>query len=287
MEDLRSPEGPEAKTPAPPDQPGEDNPTIIYRIEKILPEALKALIPGGAEPSAEKPQNPEVKTITSSPASAEPVADEKEPEKPAGPKVILVKQPDAPAEPETPAAEEPAAQKQLSNREVTDHTAGLWNYLPIPENEPEPAPEYLKCNLAYPGAHVIGARVRGKKHKHEGSNCDDWFEAAAYGDATFLAVSDGAGSKKFSRIGAKESCKAATGFLREGYAELLSADPELPEKLKLEISDERCMTACRQIAELVQKAVIQAWKAVESAFIPGLRIPLSRLCSEESCCFRI
>ena len=103
------------------------------------------------------------------------------------------------------------SKKGLTNKEVTDHTASLWKYLPIPTDEPEPAPEYLQCDTTLPGGRVIAARVRGKKHKHEGTNCDDWFEIANVDDVTFIAVSDGAGSKKFSRIGARESCKASVG----------------------------------------------------------------------------
>jgi hypothetical protein len=60
---------------------------------------------------------------------------------------------------------------------------------------------------------MIAARVRGKKHKHEGTNCDDWFEIATSGDWGIIAVADGAGSKKFSRIGARVACKAAVKYL--------------------------------------------------------------------------
>ena len=93
--------------------------------------------------------------------------------------------------------------------EVIEHTANMWKYLPVPENQPEPFPEYKTINLTLPEFNIIGSRVRGKKHKHEGTNCDDWFEVANYGKIACIAVSDGAGSKKFSRIGAKISCMSA------------------------------------------------------------------------------
>lgn len=156
--------------------------------------------------------------------------------------------------------------KELSNKEITDQTALLWKYLPIPADEPEPAPEYLQSNASFPGATVIAARVRGKKHKHEGSNCDDWYEIANVDDATFIAVSDGAGSKKFSRIGARESCKASVGYLVSAYRKLLSDIPSLSDSLKQELSSEACMDACGRIAALVQRSVIQAREAVESAY---------------------
>ena len=172
-----------------------------------------------------------------------------------------------------PVAEEPAeagAQpvkpKALSNEEVTGHTASLWKYLPIPSDEPEPAPEYINGTVEFPGSRIIAARVRGKKHKHEGTNCDDWYEVANYGNITFIAVSDGAGSKKFSRIGARESCKAAIGYLANSFERLFTGIPEFKETLILPLSDSKCMEACRALAEIVQQSVIKAHEAVEAAF---------------------
>ena len=60
---------------------------------------------------------------------------------------------------------------------------------------------------------IIGARVRGVKHKHEGTHCDDWFEFSSVGPWTVIAVSDGAGSSRFSRVGAKKACEAAVKLL--------------------------------------------------------------------------
>lgn len=158
------------------------------------------------------------------------------------------------------------AKKSLTNKEVTDHTASLWKYLPIPTDEPEPAPEYLQSDISLPGGRVIAARVRGKKHKHEGSNCDDWYEIANVDDVTFIAVSDGAGSKKFSRIGARESCRASVGYLVNAYGKMTVENPAIRDALKQELSSAACMEACGKIASLVQNSVIQAWEAVEAAF---------------------
>lgn len=96
----------------------------------------------------------------------------------------------------------------------------LWKYLPVPADEPDPHAE-ADCRAATSpeGWPILGARVRGKKHKHDGTHCDDWFELAAAGCWTLIAVADGAGSKKFSRVGARASCQAAlarlTADLRE------------------------------------------------------------------------
>ncbi len=63
------------------------------------------------------------------------------------------------------------------------------------------------------GFKMIAAWVRGKKHKHEGKNCEDWFEIAQSGEWGIIAVSDGAGSKMFSREGAQVACQAAVNYL--------------------------------------------------------------------------
>lgn len=156
--------------------------------------------------------------------------------------------------------------KPLPNDEVLKRTALLWKYFPIPENEPEPFPEYVNKTYDLPGGKVIAARVRGKKHKHEGTNCDDWFEVANLDRITFIAVSDGAGSKKFSRIGARESCRVAVGYLVSTVEKTFKDRPELKANLSLALTDPRCMEACGVLAGVVQQSVIKAHEAVENAF---------------------
>lgn len=161
--------------------------------------------------------------------------------------------------------EQPEKVRELSNEEVTEHTASLWKYLPVPD-EPEPAPEYLNTEVRYPESSVIAARVRGKKHKHEGTNCDDWYETANYGNITFAAVADGAGSKVLSRIGARESCRAAVKYLTESFEQIFEYDPGIAEALSAELSDPKCMEVCGMLAGAVQQAVIRAYEAVEEAY---------------------
>ena len=81
----------------------------------------------------------------------------------------------------------------LLKDEVIEHPAHMWKYFPVPENQPEPFPEYKTLNLELPECSIIASRVRGKKHKHEGTNCDDWFEVSNYGKIACIAVADGAG----------------------------------------------------------------------------------------------
>lgn len=149
----------------------------------------------------------------------------------------------------------PPAPKALSDDEVLAHTAALWKYQPVPQDEPEPFPEYLSCEKTCGYGLVIAARVRGKKHKHDGTNCDDWFETASIGNIALLAVADGAGSKKFSRIGARESCRAALGYLLNSLQQQPLDNALEPEHLT------------GRLAGAVQQAVLKAQMAVESAFL--------------------
>src|SRR5436190_1624232 len=94
-----------------------------------------------------------------------------------------------------------------------------WKYLPVPD-DPDKHDEFdARAGSSPENLKIIGARVRGKKHKHEGTNCDDWFEFITAGTWTIITVSDGAGSKVFSRVGALESCRAAAEELRACLAE--------------------------------------------------------------------
>lgn len=154
----------------------------------------------------------------------------------------------------------------LTDREVTAYTAGLWRNRPVPAGEPEPAPEYVYSTVALPGGRVTAARVRGKRHRHDGTNCDDWYEAAGFEKITCVAVSDGAGSKKLSRIGARVSCRRAADAMTRLLEEAFSARAELWEYVELPLSDGRCMEACGVLAEIVQRAVGEAGGAVQAAF---------------------
>ncbi len=153
-----------------------------------------------------------------------------------------------------PAAPAAPAAKSLSDDEVLAHTAALWKYQDIPQAEPEPFPEYIQQERDLPDGRVIAARVRGKKHKHDGSNCDDWYEVANLDGITLLAVADGAGSRKFSRIGARESCRAALGYLLHN----------LTQDKPVDTNDTAQLT--NRLAGLVQQAVLRAYGAVEAAF---------------------
>lgn len=147
---------------------------------------------------------------------------------------------------------------------ITDYTASLWQYRLISENEPEVLPEYLMKLESCGKSTVIASRVRGKRHKHDGSNCDDWFETASDGSIIYIAVADGAGSKKFSGIGAREACRAVCGYLKYTFAKDVSK--QTIADLSPDLADEKCISACKVLAGVVQNAIKKAYSAVESAF---------------------
>lgn len=156
--------------------------------------------------------------------------------------------------------------KQLSDSEVTNHTASLWKYNPIPES-PEPYPEYLTAYDKNDTSEIIAARVRGKKHKHEGSNCDDWYAFDRAGEWTIAVVSDGAGSKALSRIGAKASCDAVVSSLKTEFTAVSEMCPDIKADLSKAYDDPAFNAACGKLAVLMQNSFGAAFRAVENAYI--------------------
>lgn len=147
--------------------------------------------------------------------------------------------------------------------DITRKTASLWQYKPVPEDEPEPFEEYYFSEEDFEGGKITAARVRGKKHKHDGTNCDDWFEYDVSGNWRIMIVSDGAGSKKFSRIGAREACRAGVSYLKE---KLTEAPEEITSNLSLDFADGKFTESCSYFASVLQDAVISAKDSVEKAF---------------------
>lgn len=166
-------------------------------------------------------------------------------------------------------AEEPAEEQiVLTNSDVTQHTASLWKYQPLDENEPENHSEYISDKKKLSDAVIIGASVRGKKHKHDGSNRDDWFETDCIDDIAVIAVSDGAGSKKFSRIGAEVSCKASVEYIKKAI-EKMKSDGSYQlnyDGISAEIGSDNFMKGCGVFAGIIQEAVISAYDAVKAAY---------------------
>ena len=145
-------------------------------------------------------------------------------------------------------------EEQLTDRDVMEHTATIWKYRPIKDDGLEKHDESHTKHTLTENGEIIGARVRGKKHKHDGTNCDDWFETAVTDGCFIAVVSDGAGSKQLSRTGAKMCCDGAASYLKRELSALLKAEPSLKNDLAGEMSGAEFMAACGKIAPLVQNA---------------------------------
>ena len=154
----------------------------------------------------------------------------------------------------------------LSDEAVLAHTASLWQYHPVPQDEPDAAPEYKTEEKRIGMADFVAARVRGKKHKHEATNCDDWFAVAAVGDIAVLAVSDGAGSKRFSRVGARAASEAAVGSIYEQLRTLDAANAKNRAAFALPMSDAAFGEACAGLGAALHASVLDARRAVLAAF---------------------
>lgn len=167
------------------------------------------------------------------------------------------------AEKTSPNDELPAAPK-LSDMEVMEHTASIWQYKEIVDNGTELHSEYHQKRITAQFAELIGARVRGKKHKHEGTNCDDYFETAVTDDCAIAVVCDGAGSRPLSRIGSRISAETAAAFLKEKLTELFRNVPALREGLCADLSSAEFMAACGRIAPLLRESAREAFAAQQS-----------------------
>ncbi len=186
------------------------------------------------------------------------------PEVPNSEKNILVEKMSGTEQSEPAGTEEDGSSEAagMTDSEVMRHTASLWRYRSVSDDGTEQHDESHCKRLKAGRCEVIGARVRGKKHKHEGTNCDDWFETARTDDCVIAVVADGAGSKQLSRIGARVSCDSAAGYLKRELPALFSGDPDLKKRLSGEIGGEPFMNACGKFAALIRGAAAEAFNAV-------------------------
>ena len=136
----------------------------------------------------------------------------------------------------------------------------------MPQDEPDAAPEYKTEEKRIGMAEFVAARVRGKKHKHEATNCDDWFAVAAVGDIAVLAVSDGAGSKRFSRVGARAASEAAVGSIYEQLRTLDAANAKNRAAFALPMEEAAFGEACAGLGAALHTGVLDARRAVLAAF---------------------
>ncbi|GDY07049.1 hypothetical protein LBMAG52_05350 [Planctomycetia bacterium] len=160
----------------------------------------------------------------------------------------------------TPAPENPADPQPPIVPEATAPVFSQWKYLPLPVDEPDPHTEFdAQAGRSPEQFEILGARVRGKKHKHDGTHCDDWFSFKNAGKWTVLAVSDGGGSYHFSRVGAQAACDAVTECLSQKLTNHVLEHRDVWEASSFQAPD------VQHVNESLVTAVIAAWDAVKQA----------------------
>jgi hypothetical protein len=132
------------------------------------------------------------------------------------------------AEETTPPGEEVLAEGSAS---VGDGPAATGSSLKVPAQweVKEPPPElgdptsHAATDSTLPSSSTdgwiaVGASRRGKLHEHEGTYRDDSFTIRTEGGWILVAVADGAGSHKLSRVGAKLATEAAVRKMGEVFS---------------------------------------------------------------------
>jgi hypothetical protein len=78
-----------------------------------------------------------------------------------------------------------------------------------------------RAEEAHAGWRALAATRRGRVHAHAGAHREDAYAVAAAGGTLVAVVSDGAGSSRYSRVGAEVTCREAAA----AAARALAADP--------------------------------------------------------------
>lgn len=154
--------------------------------------------------------------------------------------------------------------KPLTDREIINKTSSMWKYNPVISSI-EPFPEYITEKGTSDYSEVLVSRIRGKKHKHDGSNCDDNFSFEFLQNCCIVAISDGAGSKKFSRLGSKEVTIQYVKSMKSSLETLLK-DSSFLEGLSNSVTDSLFNTSCSRLAVEIQSSVKDSYDALVNKF---------------------
>ena len=129
----------------------------------------------------------------------------------------------APEPASEPEPEAPWEEQQETEQEII--TVPQWRDLPPKDKEDWVEPNV--CDYIDNGVWAIAAASRrGKTHAHMGTHRDDSYAFAFQEGWSIIAVADGAGSYRLSRVGAKIGCQKAVEHLKRC---LKGIRPEMPE----------------------------------------------------------
>lgn len=131
----------------------------------------------------------------------------------------------------------------------------LWENIPSNQNDRFAKPDQAKHNLTTNEGILIAARVRGRSHAHKGLFCDDDF-ALYYDESSrvhLLAVSDGAGSAEFSRLGSQVAVHAVRDTVKEflthpekNFCKLPVLDIQQQEDVLKSLLEQAAYAACAE-----------------------------------------
>ncbi|MGL5980130.1 MAG: PP2C family serine/threonine-protein phosphatase [Phocaeicola sp.] len=134
----------------------------------------------------------------------------------------------------------------------------LWKDIPTDENimffKEDAVAEYLKVVENEKGTQkdIVAASKRGRSHAHEGKPRDDHF-GLYYNDESnwyVIAVSDGAGSAKYSRKGSEVACKVAMEYCKQKLEDYTPFETAITKLNNAEDSGSN-----REVSELIYEIV--------------------------------
>lgn len=134
----------------------------------------------------------------------------------------------------------------------------LWNNIPTPTDIRFYKDDEQSELAETPHGKMIAARVRGRSHAHTGKPCDDDYAIRHHAtNLHFVAVSDGAGSAEFSRLGSQIAVDAAADTI---WQLLDSQEPNFSLQPDLDVDNTK-----RVLLNLTTKAVYGAFTALHQA----------------------
>lgn len=92
-----------------------------------------------------------------------------------------------------------------------------WQNIDPPADDPDFVPNEREETRQVNGWQIVAASIRGKSHAHKGTFRDDSFGLGESGPWTFVAVSDGAGSSKLSRVSSQLACDEVIKSLKKTF----------------------------------------------------------------------
>lgn len=111
-----------------------------------------------------------------------------------------------------------------------------WQDNEPPDELQDRVEHVMKVSSVYGKWGIVAASLRGKSHAHKGSFREDSYKYDKEGPWTIIAVGDGAGSAKLSRVGSRAACDAAVEKIKQllkGYVLGTEKNAERPSETEL------------------------------------------------------